>query len=102
VGLPLALEMVRSGRQVVGLDSNEAVVERLAMGRSHVDDVSDGMLAERLGRFRPTTDREVISDADTVVVCVPTPLSREGLPDLGAVEDAGRMLGKWLSPGTLV
>jgi UDP-N-acetyl-D-glucosamine dehydrogenase len=102
VGLPLAMEMARSGRQVVGLERNEEVVDVLAAGRSHVDDVSDEMVAEQLGRFRPTTDRNVISDADTVVVCVPTPLSRDGLPDLAPVEAVGRMLGKWLCPDTLV
>ncbi len=102
VGLPLAVEMARSGREVVGLDRSERVAAGLAAGRSHVDDVDDDTVAAQLGRFRPTSDPNCLSDAETVVVCVPTPLSADGLPDLSAVEDVGRTLGKWLSPGTLV
>jgi UDP-N-acetyl-D-glucosamine dehydrogenase len=102
VGLPLAMEMARSGREVVGLDRNPRVVAGLAAGRSHVDDVPDRAVAELLGRFSPTTDPDCISAAETVVVCVPTPLSPDGIPDLDAIESAGLMLGKRLSPGTLV
>jgi nucleotide sugar dehydrogenase len=102
VGLPLALEMARSGHRVVGLDRNEGVVAGLAAGNSHVDDIDHETVAGLLERFRPTTDPACISRADTVVVCVPTPLSRDGVPDLGAVEAVGRMLGQWLSPGALV
>ena len=102
VGLPLAMEMVRAGRQVMGLDRNEAVVAGLAAGRSHIDDLDDATLAGRLDRFVPTTDPACIADADTVVVCVPTPLSEDGAPDLTAVEAVGRVLGKRLTPGTLV
>jgi UDP-N-acetyl-D-glucosamine dehydrogenase len=102
VGLPLALEMARSGHRVVGLDRNEGVVAGLAAGHSHVDDIDHEAVVSQLERFTPTTDPDCISQADTVVVCVPTPLSRDGVPDLAAVEAVGRMLGKRLSPGTLV
>jgi nucleotide sugar dehydrogenase len=102
VGLPLAMEMARSGRQVVGLDRDGEVVAGLAAGRSHVDDVDDETVAEQSARFFPTTDPRCIAEAETVVVCVPTPLSSDGTPDLTTVESVGYMLGKWLSRGTLV
>jgi UDP-N-acetyl-D-glucosamine dehydrogenase len=102
VGLPLAMEMARAGRQVTGLDRNDAVVAGLAAGRSHIDDLDDATLAGLLDRFGPTTDPACIAEADTVVVCVPTPLSEDGAPDLTAVEAVGRMLGERLTSGTLV
>jgi UDP-N-acetyl-D-glucosamine dehydrogenase len=102
VGLPLAMEMTRAGHDVVGLDRDPATVAGLAAGRSHVDDVEDRTVAEALARFRPTSDESCLADADVVVVCVPTPLSDEGSPDLGAVESVGRSVGRWLTPGTLV
>ena len=43
-----------------------------------------------------------MADADVVVVCVPTPLSADGGPDLGAVESAARAIGKHIKPRTLV
>jgi nucleotide sugar dehydrogenase len=102
VGLPLVVEMVRAGHLVAGLDRNEAIVAGLAAGRSHVDDIDDATVAALGDRFRPTTDPSCIAEADTVVVCVPTPLSEEGAPDLTAVVGVGRLLGEHLTPDTLV
>ncbi len=102
VGLPLVVEMVRAGHRVLGLDRNEAVLTGLAAGRSHVDDVDDATVTAILEGFTPTTDPDVLRDVDVVVVCVPTPLSGDGAPDLGAVAAVGRLLGDRLRPGTLV
>ncbi|SVD83811.1 uncharacterized protein METZ01_LOCUS436665, partial [marine metagenome] len=41
VGLPLSQEACRSGFQVTGLDVSTTVLDGLAAGRSHVDDLSD-------------------------------------------------------------
>lgn len=102
VGLPLAVEIVRAGNDVLGLDRDESIVAGLNSGRSHVDDVADDVIEAIAPGFHATSDPACISAADTVIVCVPTPLSGDGAPDLGAVESVGRMLGQRLTPGTLV
>lgn len=103
VGLPLAQEASRAGLTVTGLDVSAAVVDGLMGGRSHVDDLSDADIAEMLGLgFTATTDASVIADADTVVICVPTPLTPEGGPDLGAVLGATRAIADHLRAGQLV
>ena len=86
VGLPMALRSAEAGHKVTGLDLNEAMVANLNKGVSHIDDVSDADLARGLEQgFTATTDASCIADADVVVVCVPTPLSPDGGPDLAAV-----------------
>lgn len=103
VGLPLAQEAARSGLAVTGLDVRDTIVGSLEAGQSHVDDLSDDDVAEMLAvGFRATTDAGVVSDADVVVICVPTPLGSHGAPDLGAVESASRSVGANLRRGTLV
>lgn len=103
VGLPLAQEASRAGLSVTGLDVSAGVVEGLNSARSHVDDLSDADIAEMLERgFTATTDASVIADARTVVICVPTPLTPEGGPDLGAVLGATRAIADHLRPGQLV
>ncbi|WP_116248628.1 nucleotide sugar dehydrogenase, partial [Nocardiopsis sp. FIRDI 009] len=103
VGLPLAAEAVSAGLRVVGLDVNERVVTGLNAGTSHVDDLSDQDVAAMLrGGFTATTDPARLASARTIVICVPTPLSPEGGPDLGAVTSAARAIAAHLSPGTLV
>ena len=103
VGLPLARGATRAGLRVVGLDRSERVVEQLNQGRSHVDDISDQEVAEmRAAGFAATVDSAVIADARAVVICVPTPLTEHGAPDLTAVDGAVAAIAANLRPGTLV
>ena len=65
VGLPLAQEAVRVGLRVTGLDINQATVDGLNAGRSHVDDLSDADIAAMLaGGFRAvTSDAGIVGTA---------------------------------------
>ncbi|MGH3389198.1 MAG: nucleotide sugar dehydrogenase, partial [Actinomadura sp.] len=103
VGLPLVREACRAGLQVAGLDLDEGVVAGLSAGTSHIDDVSDTDVAAMLSAgFTATTDPAVIERARTVVICVPTPLSADGGPDLTAVRGAALTVAGRLRAGTLV
>jgi UDP-N-acetyl-D-glucosamine dehydrogenase len=103
VGLPLAREALIAGLDVVGFDTDQAVVARLNSGVSHVGDIADADIAEMLRRgFRATAREAEIDSPGTIVICVPTPLSADGIPDLGAVQAASQLAGRVLSPGTLV
>ncbi|HEY0537625.1 MAG TPA: nucleotide sugar dehydrogenase [Actinoallomurus sp.] len=103
VGMPMVREAVRNGMRVVGLDIDPGLVNHLNAGVSHVDDISDGEVATLLAQgFRATSDRSVLAEADTVVICVPTPLDEDRRPDLGAVIGAAEMVADQLRPDTLV
>jgi UDP-N-acetyl-D-glucosamine dehydrogenase len=103
VGLPLAIQAVRSGFRVTGYDTSERIVTGLMAGRSHVDDITDAEVAEMLGAgFRATRDEAALTAADVIVICVPTPLSEADGPDLSAVRAAAQTAGRLLRAGTLV
>ncbi len=103
VGLPLAQAASDAGLAVRGFDLNATIVEGLNSGHSHVDDLSDDDIATMLAQgFRATTDDAILGEADTIVICVPTPLSPDGGPDLGAVLGATRSIAKHLHKGQLV
>jgi nucleotide sugar dehydrogenase len=103
VGLPLAQEATRSRLKVTGFDLSRRVVDALNAGQSHVDDLSDADIVEMLeGGFHATTDPDELQQARTIVICVPTPLSEEGGPDLSAVNSAVATIAERLQPGTLV
>ncbi len=103
VGLPLAQEASRVGLQVLGFDITARVVDGLNAGHSHVDDLSDDDIAEmRAAGFEATTDASRLAEARTIVICVPTPLSDEGGPDLGPVISAVTTIRDNLRPGMLV
>ncbi|MER6224015.1 nucleotide sugar dehydrogenase [Streptomyces sp. 900105755] len=103
VGLPLAREASLVGLRVAGLDLDPRVVEGLNAGHSHVDDVSDEDVARmRAAGFTAYTDDRCLARAQTVVICVPTPLSEDGGPDLSAVTSAARAVAGRLRRGRLV
>lgn len=103
VGLPLAQAACNAGLSVVGFDVSTAVVDGLRSGRSHIDDLDDDEIARMLDQgFDPTIDPTKLGGADTIVICVPTPLSHEGLPDLGPVNSATATVASQLREGQLV
>ena len=103
VGMPLAAEATGVGLSVVGFDVNPDVVDGLNAGRSHIDDLSDSDI-QAMGEsgFRATTDEAEIGSAEVAVICVPTPLSEDGGPDLGAVRSATKTVARNLRAGMLV
>ena len=103
VGLPLALEAIRAGMTVIGLDTSQVVVEGLNKGLSHIDDINDADVLSMLERgFSATTDPFCLAEAEVAVICVPTPLDSELGPNLGAVESAARAVAQHLNRGMLV
>ncbi|MEV6174485.1 nucleotide sugar dehydrogenase [Streptomyces sp. NPDC051954] len=103
VGLPLAREASAVGLRVAGLDLDPRVVEGLNAGHSHVDDVSDDdVRSMRAAGFTAYTDDACLARAQTIVICVPTPLSADGGPDLSAVTSAVRAVADRLRRGQLV
>ena len=86
VGLPLAHTACEAGLRVAGLDLNTDVLNGLNAGISHVDDLSNDDVAKMLTQgFVATSDASILAQADVAVICVPTPLSPDAGPDLGAV-----------------
>ena len=105
VGLPLAQGLANTGNQklVLGFDVSERVVNNLNAGKSHIDDIADAALATMIEQgYRATFDPKDIALANTVVICVPTPLYETGEPDLSFVVSATQMVADNMSPGTLV
>ena len=94
VGLPLAMAAVRAGFQVNGIDVSARIIESLNQGQSHVEDVSNQELQGAIdsGLYRSSISGELASEADICVICVPTPLDENGLPDLTFLESALRLV----------
>lgn len=103
-GLPMAVEFARAGFSCVGLDVDASKVEQVTRSRSPVSNVSDGEVAAlRAARLlEASTDPRVLDSADVAVICVPTPLTPTGGPDLRFVESAAITIGEHLHAGMLV
>jgi UDP-N-acetyl-D-glucosamine dehydrogenase len=102
VGLPLAVAFCEAGHGVVGVDTDARVVEALARGESHVEDVPAASLQAAGDRFQASTRYADLAKVDAVIVAVPTPLTRNREPDLGPLVAAGTSLAGVLQEGQLV
>jgi UDP-N-acetyl-D-glucosamine dehydrogenase len=104
VGLPLAMEIASAGFHVIGVDRDKNKIATLKEGKSYILDVADETLAEAVqqGRFVPTCDFSLLRDADTVSICVPTPLSKSRDPDISFILAATEQIRKYLHADQLI
>jgi UDP-N-acetyl-D-glucosamine dehydrogenase len=104
VGLPLAVELARSGYRVLGFDISERAVEGISRGESHIQDVPSEVLRAYVdnGMISATTDLSRLAECDAISICVPTPLNKIKDPDLSYVVSASHAVLHALRPGQLV
>jgi UDP-N-acetyl-D-glucosamine dehydrogenase len=104
VGLPLAVEMARSGYRVIGFDVSERVVQGIGRGESHIQDVSTELVGAFVGEglLQATTDLARLGECDAISICVPTPLNKIKDPDLSYVVAAAHAILHALRPGQLI
>jgi UDP-N-acetyl-D-glucosamine dehydrogenase len=104
VGLPLSLAAAEKGFRVLGFDIDPSKVELLNAGQSYIRRIgAEGIAALRnQGRLEATDDFTRLSEADAVILCVPTPLTRQREPDLSFVVRTTETLAPHLRSGQLV
>ena len=104
VGLPLALAAVEAGFQVLGFDINPSRVAAIGAGRQVINYLDPAQMRTALdaGQFSATTDFSRLSEADAVIICVPTPVTRNRDPDLSYVRASAASAAAALRPGQLV
>lgn len=104
VGLPLAVAIARAGFPVSGFDVEAQKVESLNNGQSYIEAVTSTALAGQVasGLFRATADFAELAVCDVIIICVPTPLTKNREPDLSFVRNTAGTIAKHLRLGQLI
>lgn len=104
VGLPLSLQFARAGARVIGIDVDSEKIDALHEGRSYIKHIQPEAVDEcrRLGNFESTSEFARVAQVDAVIICVPTPLSKNREPDISYVLATGRAIAPHLRKGALV
>lgn len=104
VGLPLAVLQAKTGYRVIGVDEVAEKVDRVSRGENYISDVDSAELTETVGagRLSATRDFAALRACDVVMICVPTPLTKNKEPDISAVVSVTRQLAKHVHPDMLV
>ena len=104
VGLPLAIQFARTNVTVLGLDVDTAKVDLINRGQSYIKHILQETIEEvsKGERLCASTDFSRIKEVEAVIICVPTPLTKNREPDISFVIETGRTIAPHLSKGTLV
>lgn len=103
VGLPLMLRFAEVGYRVLGFDIDKAKVDALNSGKSYIEHIP----AEKVGiarsqGFEATTDFSRSGEADSLILCVPTPLNKYREPDISFIIDTIESLKPSLRRGQVI
>jgi UDP-N-acetyl-D-glucosamine dehydrogenase len=102
VGLPLAVAFAQEGCEVIAVDVDARKIEAIEAGDSYIEDVPSELLRELKDRIHASTRYARLAKADAVLICVPTPLTRNREPDLGPLIESTRALAEVLQSDQLV
>ena len=104
VGLPLAIEFCKTGFQVTGLDIDKEKIDLLSRGKSYINHIS-GANIKHLNqecKFKGTTNFTLISNLDCILICVPTPLSKNREPDMSYIIATAQKISPHLVKNQLI
>lgn len=101
VGLPLALLSAQKGYKVIGINKSSQKVDLIKQRKSpFVDELVEHQL--KATKMEATTDFSRVREADIIIICVPTPVYEDRMPNYEPVETACRQVGEYLQKGQLV
>jgi len=103
VGLPLAIRYANIGYKVMGFDIDQSKIDSINMGTTYIEHIPSEQVASLVSnRFKGTTDFSEVTDADALIICVPTPLNKYREPDLSFVTDTVDSMVPYLRKGQVV
>lgn len=104
VGLPFAVEKAKVGFKVLGIEQNPEKAARVNRAENYISDVKDEDLKQvvSMGHLEATSNFERVGEMDAIVICVPTPLTKNLTPNLSYIESVTEELARRLRPGQLV
>jgi len=106
VGVPLAVASAQAGFNVLGVDVDASKVDQINRGVCYVEDkYSEDLLPGLVGSGKIkayTKISEAVPRADITIVCVPTPLNKEGEPDLSFLRSVAKSLAGQMTDYKLI
>jgi len=104
VGLPLAISATEKGFSVIGFDVDKEKVKLLSQKKCYIKHIHQNSIEKMVvfGLFKATTDFEELSKTDVILICVPTPLTKQREPDMSYVVNTTMEIAKRLKKGQLI
>ena len=102
VGLPLAVAFAEKGYKVIGFDINNEKIKQYKSGIDPTLEVGAKRLKRVFMEMVFTSDETSLSDADYIIVAVPTPVLPNNDPDLRPILESSKIVGRNMKKGSTV
>src|SRR6202158_5411266 len=106
VGLPLALTFGEKGFPVIGFDIDQRKIDAIEKGQSYIKHIKGERIAAAIAnKEKPwfaTMDFRKATQADALIMCVPTPLNANREPDMTYIEKTAEAIGPYVRSGQIV
>jgi UDP-N-acetyl-D-galactosamine dehydrogenase len=98
--MPIAVAFDKKGLNVVGFDINQEKIKEYKNGIDPTNEVGNEGIS--LAKIEFTSDESKLTEANFIIVSVPTPITYDNIPDLTPVESASVIVGRNLQRGAIV
>lgn len=104
VGLPLALTYIQKGFSVIGFDIDQEKINKLCTGENYIIDVDDEKLkyAIQSKLLLPSNNPECLKNTDVIFICVPTPITRNRVPNIEYISSAAEIINNNMTKGKII
>lgn len=102
IGMPTACMLANNGYEVIGVEVNNSIVEKLNSGKLHIDEPDLEELFLKAYNSKKIRILSQIEEADVFIITVPTPLTNQKKADLSYVNSASHMIKDYIRKGNLV
>lgn len=100
VGMPLAHAFAKAKYEVIGFDVNEKRITELKNNLDRTNELTEKEL--RNVTIEYSTDPEIISRADVVILAIPTPVDEQNKPDLTLLLNATKTVARHFKDGAII
>ena len=104
VGLPRALQFCKKGFTVCGIDSDEKKIKQLKVGKSYLTNVNGSEIKKSIkkGLFLPSIKFTDLRNVENIIICLPTPLTKNFNPDLSFIKNTFIKLRNIIREGQMI
>jgi UDP-N-acetyl-D-mannosaminuronic acid dehydrogenase len=103
IGLPTALFYKKHGFRVIGIDTNQSLIDDLSVGKIHINEEGLDEIAEKyLGQIALHSSYDSASDGDIFILCLPSPIDQNKKPVLGYLQESVVDLAKRVKKEVLI
>lgn len=104
VGCPLLKRCLNKGLSAIGIDIDEKRIKELWNGKNKISKLDVSLFPQYIEshKLMLSSKFEVLKEAEAIIICLPTPLTKQHTPDLSYIESSVKSIAENASKGVLV